>query len=354
MNTTKTTQQVIQVAIAIALLMVGLPKVGRATSQPLPTSSPDFPITQLRLWNWDTTPEQPWQPITLTVPDQDTTRSAYGGMLRRYDVHVAKMFEVSHHYCQQNEAVEGIRWDYEAANGNVYMGRFNISCDLAKEVITAYGPKRTELTEVSFVDIQPDEMRENPYTRDYEIPVLNIDTNEKIQRWRQYVQAVPPIFSSLANETIPFPAERVLSQLAGKVNVPVLIPSEIPKIPWLEEADWCAEASRDGNGYQFMVEPCIPRPSLRGFDIFSARAIEHLSKPALDNAKPYIGPRDTWREVKLVRGVTGTFHTSCGPYCISSLTWDYQGVRYSMSARFGNQQFMAAFANSALEAGDRR
>ncbi|NEQ44726.1 MAG: hypothetical protein F6K00_14655 [Leptolyngbya sp. SIOISBB] len=51
--------------------------------------------------------EQPWQPIVLTVPDQDTTRSAYGGILRRYDVHVAKMLEVSHHYCQQDGAIEG-------------------------------------------------------------------------------------------------------------------------------------------------------------------------------------------------------------------------------------------------------
>ncbi|MEM9817913.1 MAG: hypothetical protein AAF827_16120 [Cyanobacteria bacterium P01_D01_bin.6] len=346
------------VAMTATVIMVSLPKVTQATTQPLSASLPDFPITQLRWWNWNSPDEQPWQSITLTVPDQDTTHSAYGGRLRRYDVHVAKMIEVSHHYCQQDDAIEGFRWDYEAANGNVYMGRFEINCELTQTIVTAYGPQRTEQTAVSFVNIQPDETRENPYARDDEIPVLSIDTNAKIQRWRQYVQTVRPRFVSLANETMPFPAEQVFSQLARNVNIPVLIPSEMPNHPllaeWIQEKGVCVDNDSDGHGYSLSVWPCEPRPSRRIFDSFYARAIEHLPQSALDNADPHIAPQDTWLEVKLTRGVTGTFRTSCGPYCTASLTWDYQGIRYFILARFGNQPFMTAIANSAIEAGDRR
>lgn len=348
------------VAVAVTFL-TGLAEVSKATSQPLLTTVPDFPITQLRWWNWNDASMQPWQPITLTVPDQDTTQSAYGGSLRRYDVHVAKMFEVSHYYCQQDEAIEGFRWNYEAANGNVYMGRFDISCDLARNIVTAYGVKRTESTEISSSNIQPDRLRRNPYSKDYEIPVLNIDTNAKIRTWRQYVQTVPPFFEEeirkVINETVPFPTEQVLPHLEGKVTVPILVPREIPNVRWLleriEEYGLCPDINSNGYGYSFSTGPCVSRPSMRGFDTFSAVAIEHLPQYLLDNSV-HIGPKDTFREVQLTRGVTGTFHKSCGPYCASSLTWDYKGVRYSLSARSGQQIFLVRIANSALEAGDRR
>jgi serine/threonine-protein kinase len=39
--------------------------------------------------------------LSITVPNRDTTRSAYGGQLRFYDVHVAKMFEVTDFLCQR-------------------------------------------------------------------------------------------------------------------------------------------------------------------------------------------------------------------------------------------------------------
>lgn len=115
--------------------------------KPSLAAAPDFPITELRWWNWF--PKDAWQSVQLTVPDQDTTLSAYGGELRRYDVHIAKMFEVTHYLCQQNIArrtLKGFDWSYEAANGNVYMGNFHISCRLALEVVTAYGLKRLEET----------------------------------------------------------------------------------------------------------------------------------------------------------------------------------------------------------------
>ncbi|NEQ44725.1 MAG: hypothetical protein F6K00_14650 [Leptolyngbya sp. SIOISBB] len=242
------------------------------------------------------------------------------------------------------------------------MGRFDISCALAQTIVTAYGPKRTERTEVSFGNIQPDESRENPYARDDEIPVLNIDTNEKIQRWRQYVQTVRPFFSQNhlidIDGTVSYPVDEVLAQLEGKVKIPILIPGETPKSSllstWIQEYGLCADIHSDGYGYVFEHgPPCASHATPRSLARFSARAIEHLPQYALDDFERHINPRDTWREVELARGVMGTFHTSCGPYCTSSLTWDYQGVRYSISG-ISRQPFMVRLANSAIEAGDRR
>lgn len=314
--------------LMIAALVISLSHHHALATPSLTTSKPDFPTTQLRWWNLNDASVQPWQPIDFTVPDQDTTRSAYGGVLRRYDVHVAKIFEVSHYYCQQDEAIEGFRWQYEAANGNVHMGQFDIGCQLAEDIATAYGLQRKEHTEISFGDIQPDEIRENPYGRDYEIPVLNISTNAKIQKWRQYVQTFAPFFSEetrkVNSETRPFPVEQVLPQIKGNVTVPILIPGTMPNAPALfnliEKFGLCADTAPDGYGYSIELGPCVSRPTWRGFARLSAREIEHLPEDLSQNPEPNMVPKDTLREIELARGVMGTFHTSCGPYCVSSLT----------------------------------
>jgi hypothetical protein len=205
-------------------------KPGLSQTSSTMVGQPDFPITQLRWWNWSE--EEPWQPMQLTVPDVDTTISAYGGLLRRYDVHIAKMFEVSHFFCKQNPNLEGLDWTYDAANGNIYMGNFKISCALASDIANAYDLNRLEPTTISFVDIQPDQSRDNPYSRDYLVPVLNISTNRKILRWRNYVQIFKPFFSEAIrkadSEVVLFPASRIFKQLKGKTQIPILIPTEVP------------------------------------------------------------------------------------------------------------------------------
>lgn len=80
----------------------------------------------------------------LIVPDYKTTVPAGGG-LHRYDVHMAKMFEVTHFEClnrQANRNWNGISWQYYAGNRDIDMGAFNISCNLARDIATAYGVPR--------------------------------------------------------------------------------------------------------------------------------------------------------------------------------------------------------------------
>ncbi|MEO1094011.1 MAG: hypothetical protein AAFX01_03820 [Cyanobacteria bacterium J06638_28] len=309
---------------------------------------PDFPITQLRWWNWNS--QEPWQAITLTVPDQDTTHSAYDGVLRRYDVHVAKMFEVAHYFCQQDEQLDGFKWNYEAANGNIFMGQFQISCELARNVAETYGMRRSELTVISFVDIEPDASRDNPYAREHTVPVLNITSNGKIQRWRQYVQTFQPHFPEwvhrLNGKTLLFPEEPVLAQLKGQTTIPILLPREMPgSLEYLLEAgEQCVRA--DADSYSFSFKPCDS--TMRDTLAFSA----YVGSEQQHSGEYRPGPRDTFREVELARGIPGAFAIYCGTYCLSRLTWEYQGFNYSISS-VSRQPVLVQVANSAINAGER-
>jgi hypothetical protein len=115
------------------------------------------------------------------VPDKNTTVSAGEG-LRRYDAHIAKMFEITHHECQDsNFKYRGISWYYEADNGNIDMGKFNITCKLARDIAQAYGLGKAQATNIIY------------YRADnvVNIPTLNI-TGDKVNKWLNFVQGFKP------------------------------------------------------------------------------------------------------------------------------------------------------------------
>ena len=120
----------------------------------------------------------------LIVPDYKTTVPAGGG-LRRYDAHMAKMFEVTHYECldqQANRNWSGIRWQYYAGNRDIDMGAFNISCNLARDIATAYGLGRSEMTPVTY------------YRADttINVPKLNI-VGGKVPTWLRFTQNFKPV-----------------------------------------------------------------------------------------------------------------------------------------------------------------
>lgn len=129
--------------------------------------------------------------MQLTVPDQDTTQPAYGGKLRLYDVHLAKMFETSHFLCQQFRGVSGYEWVYSAGNGSIRMGNFRISCSLANEMASTYGLGKPERTSIA-----KDTEGGTPESDVYSIPILDI-RGSKIQRWINFVQNFKPTIRSL-------------------------------------------------------------------------------------------------------------------------------------------------------------
>jgi hypothetical protein len=124
--------------------------------------------------------------MQLTAPNRDTTQPAYGGRVRLYDVHVAKMFETSHFLCQQSRGISGYEWVYSASNGNIRMGNFKITCSLASEMASTYGLGKLERTSIA-----RDTEGGPPESDVYSIPILDI-TGSKVQRWMNFVQNFKP------------------------------------------------------------------------------------------------------------------------------------------------------------------
>jgi hypothetical protein len=119
---------------------------------------------------------------TFTVPDKDTSRSAYGGTLRRYDVHISKMIEIAHfQWCQTRTPYQGVYYSYESGNGKVFMGQIYISCATAKNAINTFGVGRPEPTIIFD--------RDRPNT--INIPVLDLN-GSKIAKFKRFVQSIQP------------------------------------------------------------------------------------------------------------------------------------------------------------------
>lgn len=125
--------------------------------------------------------------FSLTVPDTNTTSSAYGGKLRVYDVHIAKMVEVTHFMCSSGRLSPGTVWTYAAGNGSINMGNFQISCRLASDLAIAYGLGKPEQTvmNVSFEEA-------GRATRLINVPILAI-TGGKVDRWIGFTRNFRPV-----------------------------------------------------------------------------------------------------------------------------------------------------------------
>lgn len=122
----------------------------------------------------------------LIVPDTNTTKSAYGGRLRVYDVHIAKMVEVTYFMCSSGRLSPGTVWSYRAGNGSIDMGNFQISCQLANDLAIAYGLGQPESTSIRF---SYEEAGSSVGTMN--IPILNI-TGGKVDKWMSFTQRFKP------------------------------------------------------------------------------------------------------------------------------------------------------------------
>jgi len=283
--------------------------------------------------------------LSITVPNQDTTRSAYGGQLRFYDVHVAKMFEVTDFLCQRfgsDRSLSGYEWFYSAANGQTSMGRFRISCSLARDIATAYGLGKTERTAIGL-----DTEGGPPESNVYSIPILNI-TGSKVPKWMDFVQRFRPISSSksfnapAASADTPFPVSKILPQINRKTQMPIFLPSRLPFSPQVfynVEVD-SAHYSIDINH----TPDCQGTPCYIG--AIRAERGGKVSEPS--------GIRgETFTSVELAGGIRGIFANACGAYCTALVEWQYQGVLYQVTIKNGREEELIQIANSAITAGPR-
>ena len=134
----------------------------------------------------------------LSVPDADTTVSAYGGRLRLYDVHIAKMIEVTHYQCtfprragtspeENGSRIKSYYWSYSAGGQRMAdMGNFIITCKLAQSLVDAYGLGEPETTTISY-EVRSAEMGNKTRM----IPILDI-RGEEIGEWMNFTSSFKP------------------------------------------------------------------------------------------------------------------------------------------------------------------
>lgn len=123
----------------------------------------------------------------LEVPNKNTTVSAYGGSMRLYDAHIARMIALSHHfYCKQpyvGNMEKLFAWQYRADNGKIDMETFNLRCNQVEQAVKTYGLGKA----VSMVVQMTDGTKKT-----VNIPLLDIQGNAETQSFLSFVQTIKP------------------------------------------------------------------------------------------------------------------------------------------------------------------
>ena len=322
--------------------------VGVATALTIALSTPkplvaqtDVPIAEIHWSNY--TSKDGWQAIKFTVSDRYTAKSAGTRKLRLYDIHIAKMFEISHFLCDRDRTSEGYDWSYEAENGNIEMGRFKISCNLARSTAATYGLGKPKTTVIRR-NFNLKNGRPSIAVEKYAIPTLNIAKNRVVQ-WKTFVQTFPPLDKLVAEKAHSrFPASNIFRQIKGKTRVPVFLPSILP-LSDIQQLDFDVQAGSHG----YIVAMYLGKGCRAGacfFGIIEAKRNEPFSSPSQL-------PRDTYRSIELAGGFRGIYFNNCGAYCTAFVEWQRLGVLYRVTRKNGTQQEVVQIANSALQAGQR-
>ena len=314
--------------------------IALSTPKPL-VAQTDVPIAEIRWFNY--TSKDGWQRIQFTVADRHTAKSVGTRKLRLYDIHIAKMFEISHFLCDRDRTSEGYDWSYEAENGNIEMGRFKISCNLARSTAATYGLGKPKITVIRR-NFNLKNGRPSIAVEKYAIPTLNIAKNRVVQ-WKTFVQTFPLLDKLVAEKAHSrFPASNIFRQIKGKTRVPVFLPSILP-LSEIQQLDFDVQAG--SHGYiiaMYLGKGC--RAGACFFGIIEAKRNEPFSSPSQL-------PRDTYRSIELAGGMRGIYFNNCGAYCTAFVEWQRLGVLYRVTRKNGTQQEVVQIANSALQAGQR-
>ncbi len=312
-----------------------------STPKPLAAQT-EVPVTEIRWFNFSS--EDGWQSLQFTVPNEDNTKSVSGGKLRLYHVHIARMFEISHFLCDRDRTSVGYEWCYEVANGNIEVGKFKVSCNLAREIAAAYGLDQPQFT---VIRRNFDLANNGPSValEDYSIPTLNI-TNNKIPQWMDFVKNLTPIRSSSGAEKANsrFPVGQIFQQIKGKTRVPVFLPSTLP-LADTQQLDFDVKAGPHG----YIIEMYLAKGCRAGacyFGTVEAKRDEPVSPPSQL-------PNDTYRSIQLANRIRGSFFNICGAYCTAFVEWRKGGVLYRITIKNGRQPELVRTVNSAIQAGRR-
>ncbi len=121
--------------------------------------------------------------VNINIPAEDTTQRVYGGVVRYYDVAIAQAIAISYKLCPSRNS-EGVDFYLTAGSqAQINMGKFFISCNLAHDLVTAYGLNEDV--------VRPS--RNPPGIKTYYMPSLNLDTDAKAQRFVNFSSNFKPV-----------------------------------------------------------------------------------------------------------------------------------------------------------------
>lgn len=121
--------------------------------------------------------------VNINIPTENTTQPVYGGAVRYYDVAIAQAIAISYKLCPSRNS-EGVDFYLTAGNRKqINMGKFYISCNLAHDLVTAYGLNEDV--------VRPS--RAFPGSETYYMPSLNLNTDAKARRFVNFSSNFKPV-----------------------------------------------------------------------------------------------------------------------------------------------------------------
>jgi len=169
------------IKLTARFIAIALVPITTVTRVPLAMSSPELSIKYLE----EGDPEGIDRVIILNIPVNETTTSAYGGQLRLYDVAIAQAVAITYKQCPARQDPWGVQLNLTAGDRKQHnMGSFTFSCNLAYDLVSAYG-LNNEIKRPVY----------EGYTGkffDY-YRTLNLNTDEKVQRFINFATNFKPV-----------------------------------------------------------------------------------------------------------------------------------------------------------------
>ena len=121
--------------------------------------------------------------VKINIPTEDVTKPVYGGVVRYYDVAVAQAIAISYKLCPSRNSAGVDFYLTSGSQAQTDMGKFYISCNLAHDLVAAYGLNEDV--------VRPS--RRAPGIETYYLPSLNLNTDAKAQRFVNFSSNFKPV-----------------------------------------------------------------------------------------------------------------------------------------------------------------
>ncbi|MBW4487238.1 MAG: hypothetical protein KME12_05560 [Trichocoleus desertorum ATA4-8-CV12] len=125
---------------------------------------------------------------SFSVPNRDHDRASFNSELSLYELHIAKMYEVTDALCQRrltfpfNQPIQIFQWSYSA--NNLPIGQLQVSCREAQDIFNTYG--RAFLAESTTIR-RPWSAGSTPSSETLQAPTLNL-AGYRAPLWKNFTR----------------------------------------------------------------------------------------------------------------------------------------------------------------------